>query len=146
MQELNLDSAVRTEELNHLGDLEDWDDLENWKDWGSEKMSDMNEWWWRQRDYCNIPLWITVKNFDKDVVVWWMKGKPGALDKALANQRHRGDWEKLRDSDGVVYFNRNPRPGDKYGTPNGRTADIYDLQKKVEVDPAYFISLVLEIK
>jgi hypothetical protein len=50
MQKLNLDSAA-SEELNHLGDLEDWGDLENWKDWGSEKMSDMNEWWWRQRGY-----------------------------------------------------------------------------------------------
>jgi hypothetical protein len=134
MQELNLDIAA-SEELNHLGDLEDW------RDWGSDKIHDTKEWVWRKMGYCNISLWIKGKEINDDLVVRWKKGEINALENALVKIRRRGEWEKLNDGDGVVYFNRNPKSSDTY-----KTGSIYDLQKKVEADPAYFISLVLEIK
>ncbi len=140
MRELNLDIAVRTEELNHLGSLQDV------KDWGS----DVKEWWWTKVGYCSILVWIkgTVKNkqFKDDVVLWWNKGVSCALERALDKKRAREYWETLKDSDDVVYFKRHPKPGDNYGTLDGTEANLYDLQQKVEEDPEYFISLVLKIK
>jgi hypothetical protein len=53
---------------------------------------------------------------------------------------------ELRDTTDVVYFKRNPQADDDYGIPDGRTADIYDLQKRMEADPECGIELILVIK
>jgi hypothetical protein len=145
MRKLNVDSGARTEELKHLEV-----GLEDVSDWVSDKWYDAKEAVWTSMGFCNIALLITGtvggKEYRKDAVLRWKKGVTCALEEALVAVQNRAYWQKVRDDNNVVYYNKNPQKGDNYGTHDRREENLNVLQQKVEANPNLFITLVLEIK
>lgn len=114
------------EGLNHLGAVHEFD----WHAWMGNKYS--------------IPLEIKAgDHVVKNVTVRW--GEGGSLDNALGKKQDRGTWMQLKDDKNVVYYKRNKREGDDYGTPDGKVSDIYKLQQEIENDPNCQTELILSI-
>ncbi len=78
----------------------------------------------------SIPLEIKAGEFVvTNTTVSWNVG--GSLDNTLRKIWTGDDWMELR-AGSVVYYKRNATKDDDYGTEDGRTADIYDLQKEIQ--------------
>ena len=101
---------------------------------------------WFSSNVCkySIPLEIRAGEFVvQNTAVYWNVG--GSLDNALRKIWTDQEWMQLR-AGSVVYYQRIARKGDNYGTKDGETADIYDLQQEIEKDAQCQKQLTLQVQ
>ena len=92
----------------------------------------------------SIPLEIRAGEFVvKNTDVYWNVG--GSLDNALRKIWTGDDWMELR-AGPVVYYKRIARKDDNYGTKDGKTANIHDLQKEIEDNAQCEKQLTLQVQ